>query len=257
MLCAVIFPTEIVFGLIIVEFLPTFFVFDLLFKLLFLTIVLVVIGRLTVFPYFIELVVEGKVDASVDAATAVVAVPVAVAIFPISAVLVDARASLLVVNNVAVIVVVVAASILVVLIVVVVIDDALPLAGIVEFKIVDGVFGASIMISRVEGVVLVAPLAGRAEVVLGTRVSDVAKPLLAARNNPLYLVVSWCRDSTAIDLLIRSINSDFTVVISFPVLSVDSSSGIKVTKGWGVMKPVKMLRFTVGFMKLDTTSRSR
>lgn len=256
MLCAVIFPTEIVFGLIVVEFLPTFFVFDLLFKLLFLTIVLVVIGRLTVFPYFIELVVEGKVDASVDAATAVVAVPVAVAIFPISAVLVDARASLLVVNNVAVIVVVVAASILVVLIVVVVIDDALPLAGIVEFKIVDGVFGASIMISRVEGV-LVAPLAGRAEVVLGTRVSDVAKPLLAARNNPLYLVVSWCRDSTAIDLLIRSINSDFTVVISFPVLSVDSSSGIKVTKGWGVMKPVKMLRFTVGFMKLDTTSRSR
>lgn len=215
-----------------------------------------VTGRLTVFPYFIELVVEGKVDASVDAATAVVAVPVAVAIFPISAVLVDARASLLVVNNVAVIVVVVAASILVVLIVVVVIDDALPLAGIVEFKIVDGVFGASIMISRVEGV-LVAPLAGRAEVVLGTRVSDVAKPLLAARNNPLYLVVSWCRDSTAIDLLIRSINSDFTVVISFPVLSVDSSSGIKVTKGWGVMKPVKMLRFTVGFMKLDTTSRSR
>lgn len=256
MLCAVIFPTEIVFGLIVVEFLPTFFVFDLLFKLLFLTIVLVVTGRLTVFPYFIELVVEGKVDASVDAATAVVAVPVAVAIFPISAVLVDARASLLVVNNVAVIVVVVAASILVVLIVVVVIDDALPLAGIVEFKIVDGVFGASIMISRVEGV-LVAPLAGRAEVVLGTRVSDVAKPLLAARNNPLYLVVSWCRDSTAIDLLIRSINSDFTVVISFPVLSVDSSSGIKVTKGWGVMKPVKMLRFTVGFMKLDTTSRSR
>lgn len=256
MLCAVIFPTEIVFGLIVVEFLPTFFVFDLLFKLLFLTIVLVVIGRLTVFPYFIELVVEGKVDASVDAATAVVAVPVAVAIFPISAVLVDARASLLVVNNVAVIVVVVAASILVVLIVVVVIDDALPLAGIVEFKIVDGVFGASIMISGVEGV-LVAPLAGRAEVVLGTRVSDVAKPLLAARNNPLYLVVSWCRDSTAIDLLIRSINSDFTVVISFPVLSVDSSSGIKVTKGWGVMKPVKMLRFTVGFMKLDTTSRSR
>lgn len=256
MLCAVIFPTEIVFGLIIVEFLPTFFVFDLLFKLLFLTIVLVVIGRLTVFPYFIELVVEGKVDASVDAATAVVAVPVAIAIFPISAVLVDARASLLVVNNVAVIVVVVAASILVVLIVVVVIDDALPLAGIVEFKIVDGVFGASIMISGVEGV-LVAPLAGRAEVVLGTRVSDVAKPLLAARNNPLYLVVSWCRDSTAIDLLIRSINSDFTVVISFPVLSVDSSSGIKVTKGWGVMKPVKMLRFTVGFMKLDTTSRSR
>lgn len=256
MLCAVIFPTEIVFGLIVVEFLPTFFVFDLLFKLLFLTIVLVVIGRLTVFPYFIELVVEGKVDASVDAATAVVAVPVAVAIFPISAVLVDARASLLVVNNVAVIVVIVAASILVVLIVVVVIDDALPLAGIVEFKIVDGVFGASIMISRVEGV-LVAPLAGRAEVVLGTRVSDVAKPLLAARNNPLYLVVSWCRDSTAIDLLIRSINSDFTVVISFPVLSVDSSSGIKVTKGWGVMKPVKMLRFTVGFMKLDTTSRSR
>lgn len=215
-----------------------------------------VTGRLTVFPYFIELVVEGKVDASVDAATAVVAVPVAVAIFPISAVLVDARASLLVVNNVAVIVVVVAASILVVLIVVVVIDDALPLAGIVEFKIVDGVFGASIMISRVEGV-LVAPLAGRAEVVLGTRVSDVAKPLLAARNNPLYLVVSWCRDSTAIDLLIRSINSDFTVVISFPVLSVDSSSGIKVTKGWGVMKPVKMLRFTVGLMKLDTTSRSR
>lgn len=256
MLCAVIFPTEIVFGLIVVEFLPTFFVFDLLFKLLFLTIVLVVTGRLTVFPYFIELVVEGKVDASVDAATAVVAVPVAVAIFPISAVLVDARASLLVVNNVAVIVVVVAASILVVLIVVVVIDDALPLAGIVEFKIVDGVFGASIMISGVEGV-LVAPLAGRAEVVLGTRVSDVAKPLLAARNNPLYLVVSWCRDSTAIDLLIRSINSDFTVVISFPVLSVDSSSGIKVTKGWGVMKPVKMLRFTVGFMKLDTTSRSR
>lgn len=256
MLCAVIFPTEIVFGLIVVEFLPTFFVFDLLFKLLFLTIVLVVTGRLTVFPYFIELVVEGKVDASVDAATAVVAVPVAVAIFPISAVLVDARASLLVVNNVAVIVVIVAASILVVLIVVVVIDDALPLAGIVEFKIVDGVFGASIMISRVEGV-LVAPLAGRAEVVLGTRVSDVAKPLLAARNNPLYLVVSWCRDSTAIDLLIRSINSDFTVVISFPVLSVDSSSGIKVTKGWGVMKPVKMLRFTVGFMKLDTTSRSR
>lgn len=256
MLCAVIFPTEIVFGLIVVEFLPTFFVFDLLFKLLFLTIVLVVIGRLTVFPYFIELVVEGKVDASVDAATAVVAVPVAIAIFPISAVLVDARASLLVVNNVAVIVVVVAASILVVLIVVVVIDDALPLAGIVEFKIVDGVFGASIMISGVEGV-LVAPLAGRAEVVLGTRVSDVAKPLLAARNNPLYLVVSWCRDSTAIDLLIRSINSDFTVVISFPVLSVDSSSGIKVTKGWGVMKPVKMLRFTVGFMKLDTTSRSR
>lgn len=256
MLCAVIFPTEIVFGLIVVEFLPTFFVFDLLFKLLFLTIVLVVTGRLTVFPYFIELVVEGKVDASVDAATAVVAVPVAVAIFPISAVLVDARASLLVVNNVAVIVVVVAASILVVLIVVVVIDDALPLAGIVEFKIVDGVFGASIMISRVEGV-LVAPLAGRAEVVLGTRVSDVAKPLLAARNNPLYLVVSWCRDSTAIDLLIRSINSDFTVVISFPVLSVDSSSGIKVTKGWGVMKPVKMLRFTVGLMKLDTTSRSR
>lgn len=256
MLCAVIFPTEIVFGLIVVEFLPTFFVFDLLFKLLFLTIVLVVIGRLTVFPYFIELVVEGKVDASVDAATAVVAVPVAVAIFPISAVLVDARASLLVVNNVAVIVVIVAASILVVLIVVVVIDDALPLAGIVEFKIVDGVFGASIMISGVEGV-LVAPLAGRAEVVLGTRVSDVAKPLLAARNNPLYLVVSWCRDSTAIDLLIRSINSDFTVVISFPVLSVDSSSGIKVTKGWGVMKPVKMLRFTVGFMKLDTTSRSR
>lgn len=256
MLCAVIFPTEIVFGLIVVEFLPTFFVFDLLFKLLFLTIVLVVTGRLTVFPYFIELVVEGKVDASVDAATAVVAVPVAIAIFPISAVLVDARASLLVVNNVAVIVVVVAASILVVLIVVVVIDDALPLAGIVEFKIVDGVFGASIMISRVEGV-LVAPLAGRAEVVLGTRVSDVAKPLLAARNNPLYLVVSWCRDSTAIDLLIRSINSDFTVVISFPVLSVDSSSGIKVTKGWGVMKPVKMLRFTVGFMKLDTTSRSR
>lgn len=256
MLCAVIFPTEIVFGLIVVEFLPTFFVFDLLFKLLFLTIVLVVTGRLTVFPYFIELVVEGKVDASVDAATAVVAVPVAIAIFPISAVLVDARASLLVVNNVAVIVVVVAASILVVLIVVVVIDDALPLAGIVEFKIVDGVFGASIMISGVEGV-LVAPLAGRAEVVLGTRVSDVAKPLLAARNNPLYLVVSWCRDSTAIDLLIRSINSDFTVVISFPVLSVDSSSGIKVTKGWGVMKPVKMLRFTVGFMKLDTTSRSR
>lgn len=256
MLCAVIFPTEIVFGLIVVEFLPTFFVFDLLFKLLFLTIVLVVTGRLTVFPYFIELVVEGKVDASVDAATAVVAVPVAVAIFPISAVLVDARASLLVVNNVAVIVVIVAASILVVLIVVVVIDDALPLAGIVEFKIVDGVFGASIMISGVEGV-LVAPLAGRAEVVLGTRVSDVAKPLLAARNNPLYLVVSWCRDSTAIDLLIRSINSDFTVVISFPVLSVDSSSGIKVTKGWGVMKPVKMLRFTVGFMKLDTTSRSR
>lgn len=228
----------------------------MLFKLLLLTIVLVVTGRLTVFPYFIELVVEGKVDAIVDAITAVVAVPAAATTFPISAIFVDAFASFLVVN-VAVIVVVVAASVLVVLIVVVVIDDALPLAGMVEFKIVDGVFGASIMISCVEGVVVVAPLAGRAEVVLGTRVSDVARPLLAARNNPLYLVVSWCRDSTAIDLLIRSINSDFTVVISFPALSVDSSSGIKVTKGWGVMKPVKMLRFTVGFMKLDTTSRSR
>lgn len=226
----------------------------MLFKLLLLTIVLVVTGRLTVFPYFIELVVEGKVDAIVDAITAVVAVPAAATTFPISAIFVDAFASFLVVN-VAVIVVVVAASVLVVLVVVVVIDDALPLAGMVEFKIVDGVFGASIMISCVEGVV--APLAGRAEVVLGTRVSDVARPLLAARNNPLYLVVSWCRDSTAIDLLIRSINSDFTVVISFPALSVDSSSGIKVTKGWGVMKPVKMLRFTVGFMKLDTTSRSR
>lgn len=226
----------------------------MLFKLLLLTIVLVVTGRLTVFPYFIELVVEGKVDAIVDAITAVVAVPAAATTFPISAIFVDAFASFLVVN-VAVIVVVVAASVLVVLVVVVVIEDALPLAGMVEFKIVDGVFGASIMISCVEGVV--APLAGRAEVVLGTRVSDVARPLLAARNNPLYLVVSWCRDSTAIDLLIRSINSDFTVVISFPALSVDSSSGIKVTKGWGVMKPVKMLRFTVGFMKLDTTSRSR
>lgn len=226
----------------------------MLFKLLLLTIVLVVTGRLTVFPYFIELVVEGKVDAIVDAITAVVAVPAAATTFPISAIFVDAFASFLVVN-VAVIVVVVAASVLVVFVVVVVIDDALPLAGMVEFKIVDGVFGASIMISCVEGVV--APLAGRAEVVLGTRVSDVARPLLAARNNPLYLVVSWCRDSTAIDLLIRSINSDFTVVISFPALSVDSSSGIKVTKGWGVMKPVKMLRFTVGFMKLDTTSRSR
>lgn len=226
----------------------------MLFKLLLLTIVLVVTGRLTVFPYFIELVVEGKVDAIVDAITAVVAVPAAATTFPISAIFVDAFASFLVVN-VAVIVVVVAASVLVVLVVVVVIDDALPLAGMVEFKIVDGVFGASIMISCVEGVV--APLAGRAEVVLGTRVSDVARPLLAARNNPLYLVVSWCRDSTAIDLLIRSINSDFTVVISLPALSVDSSSGIKVTKGWGVMKPVKMLRFTVGFMKLDTTSRSR
>lgn len=225
----------------------------MLFKLLLLTIVLVVTGRLTVFPYFIELVVEGKVDAIVDAITAVVAVPAAATTFPISAIFVDAFASFLVVN-VAVIVVVVAASVLVV---VVVIEDALPLAGMVEFKIVDGVFGASIMISCVEGVVVVAPLAGRAEVVLGTRVSDVARPLLAARNNPLYLVVSWCRDSTAIDLLIRSINSDFTVVISFPALSVDSSSGIKVTKGWGVMKPVKMLRFTVGFMKLDTTSRSR
>lgn len=226
----------------------------MLFKLLLLTIVLVVTGRLTVFPYFIELVVEGKVDAIVDAITAVVAVPAAATTFPISAIFVDAFASFLVVN-VAVIVVVVAASVLVVLVVVVVIDDALPLAGMVEFKIVDGVFGASIMISCVEGVV--APLAGRAEVVLGTRVSDVARPLFAARNNPLYLVVSWCRDSTAIDLLIRSINSDFTVVISLPALSVDSSSGIKVTKGWGVMKPVKMLRFTVGFMKLDTTSRSR
>lgn len=226
----------------------------MLFKLLLLTIVLVVTGRLTVFPYFIELVVEGKVDAIVDAITAVVAVPAAATTFPISAIFVDAFASFLVVN-VAVIVVVVAASVLVVLVVVVVIEDALPLAGMVEFKIVDGVFGASIMISCVEGVV--APLAGRAEVVLGTRVSDVARPLLAARNNPLYLVVSWCRDSTAIDLLIRSINSDFTVVISLPALSVDSSSGIKVTKGWGVMKPVKMLRFTVGFMKLDTTSRSR
>lgn len=226
----------------------------MLFKLLLLTIVLVVTGRLTVFPYFIELVVEGKVDAIVDAITAVVAVPAAATTFPISAIFVDAFASFLVVN-VAVIVVVVAASVLVVLVVVVVIDDALPLAGMVEFKIVDGVFGASIMISCVEGVV--APLADRAEVVLGTRVSDVARPLLAARNNPLYLVVSWCRDSTAIDLLIRSINSDFTVVISLPALSVDSSSGIKVTKGWGVMKPVKMLRFTVGFMKLDTTSRSR
>lgn len=226
----------------------------MLFKLLLLTIVLVVTGRLTVFPYFIELVVEGKVDAIVDAITTVVAVPAAATTFPISAIFVDAFASFLVVN-VAVIVVVVAASVLVVLVVVVVIDDALPLAGMVEFKIVDGVFGASIMISCVEGVV--APLAGRAEVVLGTRVSDVARPLLAARNNPLYLVVSWCRDSTAIDLLIRSINSDFTVVISLPALSVDSSSGIKVTKGWGVMKPVKMLRFTVGFMKLDTTSRSR
>ena len=226
----------------------------MLFKLLLLTIVLVVTGRLTVFPYFIELVVEGKVDAIVDAITAVVAVPAAATTFPISAIFVDAFASFLVVN-VAVIVVVVAASVFVVLVVVVVIDDALPLAGMVEFKIVDGVFGASIMISCVEGVV--APLAGRAEVVLGTRVSDVARPLLAARNNPLYLVVSWCRDSTAIDLLIRSINSDFTVVISLPALSVDSSSGIKVTKGWGVMKPVKMLRFTVGFMKLDTTSRSR
>lgn len=226
----------------------------MLFKLLLLTIVLVVTGRLTVFPYFIELVVEGKVDAIVDAITAVVAVPAAATTFPISAIFVDAFASFLVVN-VAVIVVVVAASVLIVLVVVVVIDDALPLAGMVEFKIVDGVFGASIMISCVEGVV--APLAGRAEVVLGTRVSDVARPLFAARNNPLYLVVSWCRDSTAIDLLIRSINSDFTVVISLPALSVDSSSGIKVTKGWGVMKPVKMLRFTVGFMKLDTTSRSR
>ena len=226
----------------------------MLFKLLLLTIVLVVTGRLTVFPYFIELVVEGKVDAIVDAITTVVAVPAAATTFPISAIFVDAFASFLVVN-VAVIVVVVAASVFVVLVVVVVIDDALPLAGMVEFKIVDGVFGASIMISCVEGVV--APLAGRAEVVLGTRVSDVARPLLAARNNPLYLVVSWCRDSTAIDLLIRSINSDFTVVISLPALSVDSSSGIKVTKGWGVMKPVKMLRFTVGFMKLDTTSRSR
>lgn len=226
----------------------------MLFKLLLLTIVLVVTGRLTVFPYFIELVVEGKVDAIVDAITAVVAVPAAATTFPISAIFVDAFASFLVVN-VAVIVVVVAASVLVVLVVVVVIDDALPLAGMVEFKIVDGVLGASIMISCVEGVV--APLAGRAEVVLGTRVSDVTRPLLAVRNNPLYLVVSWCRDSTAIDLLIRSINSDFTVVISFPALSVDSSSGIKVTKGWGVMKPVKMLRFTVGFMKLDTTSRSR
>ena len=226
----------------------------MLFKLLLLTIVLVVTGRLTVFPYFIELVVEGKVDAIVDAITAVVAVPAAATTFPISAIFVDAFASFLVVN-VAVIVVVVAASVFVVLVVVVVIDDALPLAGMVEFKIVDGVFGASIMISCVEGVV--APLAGRAQVVLGTRVSDVARPLFAARNNPLYLVVSWCRDSTAIDLLIRSINSDFTVVISLPALSVDSSSGIKVTKGWGVMKPVKMLRFTVGFMKLDTTSRSR
>lgn len=226
----------------------------MLFKLLLLTIVLVVTGRLTVFPYFIELVVEGKVDAIVDAITAVVAVPAAATTFPISAIFVDAFVSFL---NVAVIVVVVAASVLVVFVVVVVIDDALPLAGMVEFKIVDGVFGASIMISCVEGVVVVAPLAGRAEVVLGTRVSDVARPLFAARNNPLYLVVSWCRDSTAIDLLIRSINSDFTVVISFPALSVDSSSGIKVTKGWGVMKPVKMLRFTVGFMKLDTTSRSR
>lgn len=227
----------------------------MLFKLLLLTIVLVVTGRLTVFPYFIELVVEGKVDAIVDAITAVVAVPAAATTFPISAIFVDAFASFLVVN--VAVIVVVAASVLVVLVVVVVIDDALPLAGMVEFKIVDGVFGASIMISCVEGVVVVAPLAGRAEVVLGTRVSDVARPLLAARNNPLYLVVSWCRDSTAIDLLIRSINSDFTVVISFPALSVDSSSGIKVTKGWGVMKPVKMLRFTVGFMKLDTTSRSR
>lgn len=255
MLCAVIFPTEIVFGLTVVEFLPTFFVFDLLFKLLLLTIVLVVTGRLTVFPYFIGLIVEGKMDASVDAATAVVAAA-AVVTFPISAVLVVSFSfALFLVVNV-VVIVVVAALVLVVLVVVVVIDDALPLAGIVEFKIVDGVFGASIMISCVEGVV-VAPLAGRAEVVLGTRVSDVARPLLAARNNPLYLVVSWCRDSTAIDLLIRSINSDFTVVISFPALSVDSSSGIKVTKGWGVMKPVKMLRFTVGFMKLDTTNRSR
>lgn len=255
MLCAVIFPTEIVFGLTVVEFLPTFFVFDLLFKLLLLTIVLVMTGRLTVFPYFIGLIVEGKMDASVDAATAVVAAA-AVVTFPISAVLVVSFSfALFLVVNV-VVIVVVAALVLVVLVVVVVIDDALPLAGIVEFKIVDGVFGASIMISCVEGVV-VAPLAGRAEVVLGTRVSDVARPLLAARNNPLYLVVSWCRDSTAIDLLIRSINSDFTVVISFPALSVDSSSGIKVTKGWGVMKPVKMLRFTVGFMKLDTTNRSR
>lgn len=256
MLCAVIFPTEIVFGLTVVEFLPTFFVFDLLFKLLLLTIVLVVTGRLTVFPYFIGLIVEGKMDASVDAATAVVAAA-AVVTFPISAVLIVSFSfALFLVVNVVVIVVVVAAPVLVVLVVVVVIDDALPLAGIVEFKIVDGVFGASIMISCVEGVV-VAPLAGRAEVVLGTRVSDVARPLLAARNNSLYLVVSWCRDSIAIDLLIRSINSDFTVVISFPALSVDSSSGIKVTKGWGVMKPVKMLRFTVGFMKLDTTNRSR
>lgn len=209
-------------------------------------------GRLTVFPYFIGLDVEGKMDASVDAATAVVAVPT-VATFPISDVLVDVDAfAFLVIDNVVIVAVVVGASVLVV----VVIDDALLLAAIVEFKIVDGVFGASIMISCVEGVV-VARLAGRAEVVLGTRVSDVDRPLLAARNNPLYLVVSWCRDSTAIDLLIRSISSDFIVVISFPVLSVDSSSGVKVTKGWGVMKPVKMLRFTVGFMKLDTTSRSR
>lgn len=36
-----------------------------------------------------------------------------------------------------------------------------------------------------------------------------------------------------------------------------ASSGVKVTKGCGVIVPVKVLRLPIGFMKLSSTSRSR
>lgn len=100
------FPAPLL-GLTVVGDLPTFFAFNLLFELLFLTIDFAATSFLTVFPYFIELDVEDNVDVKV-----VVGTPALAAVTVTLAASVDFVCSLtsLVVVVVVVIVVVVAIS---------------------------------------------------------------------------------------------------------------------------------------------------
>ena len=264
-LCAVIFPTLLP-GLTVVDNLPAFFVFNLLLELLLLIIDFAAVGLLTVLPYFIELDVEDNVDGNV-VVTAVAAVGTAVAVV-VAAVTVATSSELagaltilvVVVVVVVVIVAVVVSATFVPVVAVVVIGEAADVS-LVEFSFVapltvDGVFVVSLIIFCVMDIVIL--LVGEVVLTLETLASGTGRlVLVGVRNWPrCSFVLSRGRNSIAADLLITSVNSNFVVTMSLAILSV-SSSGAKVTKGWGVMKPVRMLRFTFGFMKLDTTRRSR